>query len=102
MLRIKISLDQTIGESHLPLNYAPVLAQQVVKILNESDEFSGLYSISSLDLDKVQQEGQKLLHYGKSADFILSIYDFNLTTQDVLSRSMIDYSFYHRSIRLFS
>ncbi len=84
MLRIKISLDKTMEENHFPIENGPILSEQVVKILNESDQFSGLYSISSLDLDKTEQSGQKLLHCGKSADFILSIFDFNLTVDDVL------------------
>ena len=85
MFRIKISLDKTIKENHIPINYGPILAQHVVKILNEKDQFYGLYSISSIDFDQVKQIGKELLHDGKAADFILSIYDFNIVEHDLIS-----------------
>jgi len=84
MLRIKISLDKTEENNYIPIDYGPILAEQVHGILKESDKFSGLYSISSFDFDKTKDKGRKILHFGKSADFILSVYDFGVTENDLL------------------
>lgn len=85
MLRIKISLDKSEQDNYIPKYYGSILAEQVQKVLKESDGFSGLFNISSLDLDKTEKAGKKILHYGKSADFILSIYDFGVTESDVVN-----------------
>jgi CRISPR-associated endoribonuclease Cas6 len=85
MLRLKVSLDKVNSHaiSEIPLNYAGMLANQIKGKLQQSFAFNGLYCNSKLYFDKVNVE-EVLKHWGKSVDFIISIYDFETTLDQLL------------------
>lgn len=93
MLRIKVSLDKPDSRVYsVPLNYAGLLANQVSVILNTGFEFTGLYSISRLFFDKVNVS-QTIEHFGRSVDFVVSIFDYQIT-ENILTELFTKKSFF--------